>query len=548
MEKKSILTPVLSVVLALVVLGTGLLAAFKGGLFGGKDKEKTEEPKTEFNFDGINNVVDYASNTIDKIEKLANGELETGVSMNLGVEFGDMMLEEMDIDSLGKITLSVDGKVKGSMAANDIAVKYDDSAIISAKTVVDGTTAYFCVPELSDAYVKGDFAEVLKNELSTSEQELSDAMNSEVADKLAEAMKAFDGEKIQEMTNTYLEIIKNNVPEGKSNGKISGDVNGITYEYTKTQYEIHQMDALNMAEGFLNEIKNDNDIKEVYNVIRDQLMTTASSETDGSEQLPEYDEMIQSALDQIAETKKSAAEEPSDDALVFDLVYNNDKVCGLVFTEEEAEMTFVCVDENDKFAIDMIIDTPEETIKMKYSIEGSDGKYTGKLLLDVGGETVSFDYSSDTQVVDEESGAFKGNITVSVTAEGQTAKLSIDSDSTADKVDFKVSASFEGEDLFVLTFDAVETKASDITVPTGTIYDIENEEDMEKYSESCDFEGFEANAKKIIGDKLYMMINEDVFGYDYEKDYENPDSLSKKDAVAPAYDDIEASYEDYIAS
>lgn len=530
MEKKSILTPVLSVVLALVVLGTGLLAAFKGGLFGGKDKDEPEAPKTEFSFDGINNAVDYASNTLDKIEKLANGEIETGVSMNLGVEFGDALIEETELDSLGNILLSVDGKVKGSMAANDIAVKYNDSTVISAKTVVDGSTAYFCVPELNDAYVKGDFSEVLKSELSSSEQELADALSSEAADKLAEAMKAFDGEKIQEMTNTYLEIIRNNVPEGKSNGKISGEVNGIAYEYTKTQYEIHQMDALNMAEDFLNEIKKDDDIREVYNIIRDQLMAAdVSPETDSSE-FPEYDAMIQSALDEIEEAKK----DPSDDALVFDLVYDNDKVCGLVFTEEDTEMTFVCVDEEDKFAIDMIVNSGEETMKMKCSVEGSDGKYTGKLVLDNDGETVSLDYTSDTQVVDEESGAFKGNITVSMTADGQTAKLSIDSDSTADKTDFKVTASFEGEELFVLTFDAVETKASDITVPTGTVYDIENEEDMEKYSESCDFEGFEANAKKILGDELYGLLTEESYGNNYEESYET------------SY--VEMQNQDYIAS
>ena len=77
MEKKSILTPVLCVILSVVLLGSGAIALFKGGVFS-NDKDKlaknNNNDQISIEFEGINNALTYVSNNFSKLEKIAKGE------------------------------------------------------------------------------------------------------------------------------------------------------------------------------------------------------------------------------------------------------------------------------------------------------------------------------------------------------------------------------------------------------------------------------------------------------------------------------------------
>ena len=53
----------------------------------------------------------------------------------------------------------------------------------------------------------------------------------------------------------------------------------------------------------------------------------------------------------------------------------------------------------------------------------------------------------------------------------------------------------------LLTLNGEETDASDITLPSGTIYNF-NEDDLNAYASSCDLEGFLARLEDIFGDGL----------------------------------------------
>ena len=140
----------------------------------------------------------------------------------------------------------------------------------------------------------------------------------------------------------------------------------------------------------------------------------------------------------------------------------------------------------------------------------------------------------DFKVVDEETGAFKGTMRYSMKADEMSASVEFVSKSTAKKTDFEITMDVDGENMMTVTFVGEETKATDVTIPSGQVYDISDEAQMEAYGATVDAEGFTKRLQEILGDDLGAMGS--MGGMGSMEDYED---------MMGDYEDMMGDYEDY---
>ena len=202
------------------------------------DDEKKEEKKTEksvidtdFDFEGFDQATSLAGNAMTTIDDAINGKLDTSVSTDITLSFGEALTSQLGYE-LGEFKLSNNASVKGDKVANDISVSYNDQTAITLNCVVDGETAYLRIPELNDAYIKGDVTQYLEDEMGVSTQA------AELPEELTASLEAFDSEKLNEMLTTYFNILKDNMPEGEKADNISGSINNLTYDYTSKKFTV----------------------------------------------------------------------------------------------------------------------------------------------------------------------------------------------------------------------------------------------------------------------------------------------------------------------
>ncbi len=483
-----------------------------------------------FNFSGLNDVLGYAENSLSTLSDSIQGDINTSVSTDLSVKFGDMINDEIGYD-IGEIAISNNAKVKNNIVANDLSLKYNNKSLASLNCIVDSEgVGYVRIPELSDDYIKADLISLIESEADISIDEM---MNSyEIPEELTDALEKFDEEKITELFETYLGIIEKNVPESQKGDDYSGKINDLEYTYETKEYTITGKIAFDCVSEFLDEVKNDKEIAALWNEIVDMQKQEAAesgyyTDEELEEYYPSFETTIAEYIDNFNDGKDDAYS--TDDVMIIKVFYDDDRVMGFNAEEDGEEFTVAMIDEKTSFGVGFDCDFDEESVKAGFTVEGEDGKYDGEFAIDFTiGEydyytddyeyndyNYSLTFDTDVTIVDEKTGAFKGDINIETSIEGEKIGLSISSDSTAKKSDVTYTAKYNGKDVITIGVVNVITDATNITVPK-VAYDISNETELEEYSKNCDVDGFMENIKDVIGDDLY----EELFGSSYDDDYD----------------------------
>lgn len=527
MKKRSALTPVLSVVLSLLILAAGLIAGIKGGTFS-KDKDETsDKPSGRFEFEGLNDTFAFASASMEKINGIFSGSANVGNFSKLTFTPDQSLLDEMDgseAAGLKSVSVSSDVKVKGESSAADICLDYDGERLVTLNTVYSDNTAYFRVPELNEAYVKGNVEQLITEEIGNYGEEI------EIPEEVQNALNAFDGEKCSRLLNDFLDIVRDGLPEGKNSGETSGKINGISYKYDVVTVEVTEEDVRNISVALIEKFRGDSDVKALYDAFNAAAEERLAENGDvPDEKLPEFDEYCQMLLDLVNEDVSDSSE--SSQSLKFKLFYDGDRLMGFSTSEDDEDITAVIIDNEEEFAVGISgINSDGEETRLDFSVTGKDGDYEGKLNF-VSAEDTDMNFTagfvSDTEEQNVDSGVYKGTLEVYLTSEGHTLKAVIDSDCDTDSSKAAVSVLFDDKQYFTVEFESVITNASDVTLPTGKVYDISNEADMQEYSEGCDLQGFEQYLKDALGEELYDALTDE---------FSQPTEYDEPMIDAPAYD------------
>ncbi len=520
MVKKSMLTPVLAGVLAVTVVGSGAGYYFKFVKDDGGSAKAAKDEKDGGKSASL--TIDQAASNIeaqlDKAQQIAKGELEGGYSMELSYAPGSA---EPDIKP---ISMTVDAKQKDKLSAVDYNMKYDSQSLITLNAVYDNEseTVYVKVPELSDAYLTAtaeDIQSAMKDSLSGSSFEVTeDTPDTSSID----ALENVDFDALFTDIESYGDTIKDNAPAATDGANRRVEQGGKSVELTTKAYAVTYDDFVKVINAVSDKWKADETMK---SFIVDSL---------GSDE-EEYNNMWQSMLENTNGTGETVN---------IEIYYNGDEVQGFsVKNPEEGgtpeEVYAICASTDDAYIVDWSF----------MEDDGTGMTAAGALTLD--GDTldgsISFvSYTEDYRAYDYESPdaelpIMQETVTftcdqVTATDDSLTGTMKITADdgemvytfnNSGESFDMSFSMKADGEDFGTVSMKGQTTDASDITVPTGTMYNMADEAGMDSYLEGCDVEGWQASVKSIVGDELY----DEIFGsqdnydmsdyddYDYSQDY-----------------------------
>ncbi len=513
MVKNKVLTPVLAGVLGLSIAGSGIGYYLVNKDGGSKDGTLREQK--------INQVAENINNTVDKAEKIIKGELDYAYDADVTVSFGDGLAELTGGQSFDDIKVSTSSKQKGDNTEADVTLFYGDNSVVSVNAFYqrgDNDTAYFQIPELSSAYLKADKATAQQYLEQEAGVDLDEIMSS------AETID-FDAQAFVDSLDDYAQVVKDNFPEVKEEGKKEGDIDGIEYSYTTESYDITEKDAQNMVKAVLEKVKTDENIKKLY----DQAAESAGEEVDA----PSFEEAIDEMLEEV---NTDIGEEVSDESIELTTYNDGDDIVGfkLVPNIEDAdfELDFVTISTDEAEAIDLTIDIGgEASFTMKGSITEEDDALNGEYVMNLdAGEYVSAEATYTVDNVKAVDDAFTGSMRIDAKMNSGDQDISgwveIISDSNADKTDVKFIVGYNGSEMVTVAVEGKKTEASDVTIPgsDAQVYNALDEEELNKYLEGCDVEGFQEHVKSALGEELYALIESSTSsGFDDDYDYDDYD-------------------------
>lgn len=541
MLKKSILTPVLSGVLAVTVVGSGAYyfvnqknadkddesssqSQDKDGKKKGSDSIELKVSDEELQkgldkaTDKIEVVKSSVADQVETVTKAVSGDLDFAYNASLTVTPGEMLTQEADIKS---IALNVAAKQKGDAAQLTLEGQYGGQTLATANIIGDrsGGNVYAQVPELSDTYVSVSLEQLKtmaenavqapmqaytqKSAEAIAEQQGGDIDESNVKvpdyNALIEALESVDQEALEQDIAEYAQTIAENFPEGKDAEATKGEVDGVSYELTTKTYDVTEADAMKITKAVIEKAKDDTLIKDFLDneTIKEFTLSDSSAFVAG------LDEML-------AEMEDNSVDE-SGEVVSFDVMFDSEGAIAGFKMENDGEGIYaVSTAVGDDYVVDMKFNGGSDAdMTVAGVIKNENDTLNGSIKMDNKTSSGEGDYNmvfalKDVKTTDN---VMSGTVSFDATANGKTVGLVFTSNSTADKTDFVFSSSMDGKSIFDIAFTLEQTDASDIAVPSDAIaIDLESGEGTDKYAATLDIQGFQDHLKDVLGEELFGKI------------------------------------------
>jgi len=502
MVKSSVLTPILSGVLAVSVAGSGAFIAIDQMKKSDKASESNNKAIVhEVKNTAVKHVEDKINAALDTAEQAIKGELDFAYDTNIEFEFGDAFTDELGT-SVKPFTLKTKTAQKGGLSKASLTAEYGGERLATGDLIADNENGvvYLRCAELNEDYLccsKADFENYYNQLLSSSGAGVNmmsaSTLKAPKFNELKEVIDNIDYEALYDDFAGYVEAVKDALPEGKEKDNISGDINGYEYDYAVKTVEITGKVVQNVVAAVVDRAADDAFLKDYVS----QMGVDANS----------YDKMIESLRNEYS---KVSDEELVKSYVTFDVYYDNDNPTGFnIKLDNGGFIKLILMDEEDAVGIDFKFEESNAKVTVKGAFGTEDNIINGSLnasFAEKNKEIGSFDLTiEDLQEVGDN---FSGKINLSVENEDREMFAgSIVSNSTEDTVDITIKASAEGKDLGTLKITGESTDASDFSLPSGKTYNPLNKDEMEAYMKNCDTEGFMNNIKSVIGEDVFKEID-----------------------------------------
>lgn len=519
MIKNKVLTPVLSGVLAVSVVGSGV-----GYYFVNKgEPEKTMDTMKV----SMTQVEQTVNTTMDDVQKAVNGKLDFAYDADLKITVGNSEAMKNSGVQVQPIEVSTKVRQKGQNSSAEIAAKYNGSTLATLETVYarDSKTGYVRIPELSSAYIKATEADIQKlvddaqkkyaskyqlkldtnqRQTKTNQNRIADIKPKEKFDvnKIKEMLpdlSALDSKKVEEKLNKWVEIVKGKITEKADNGTVSGDIEGNSYSYKVKTYSISGKQAQEAILAVLDDIAADKDIKKVFDDFYAK-QPEANKKASGIKSFAELIAKMKSELKMDASQQNKVAS--------LDVYYDGNEPAGAAFSfDGKTYAKAVIINKSDVNAIDAFI--TDNNGKANFTVKGSsklaDGKVSGKYTLDCKGKNsnnTNVSLTLDKVVVKDKT--FSGTVTLdfkasSATGSNKSGSFKISGTADEDKKDLKINISANGINVLTVDFKMNKTKATDVSIPTTNVFTVDQ---LDAYRATCDIEGFKQNISSALGINL----------------------------------------------
>ena len=377
MVKSSVLTPVLSGVLAVTVAGSGVLYVFDK-----KDKDKEAETKSKASESNstFNRVKEKMVATADKVEKAINGELDFAYSGKVELEFGPAFTKELGFEVK---PLAVEAKTmqKSGLTGANIAATYGSDTLASLDLTIDNQNKVYYIkcPELNDAFLTGSSDEItnyLQEYASKSGVDLSKlnsltaglgnnalatGANNMDANQIKDVLGDIDFEALTNDLEEYVKAIEDAVPDGTEKGNVSGDIKGYAYDYTVKTIDVTGQVILDIVNAVADKAAGD------------QLLKDYAAQ--GGVSAEDYDKMINQLKESLSKTTGT-----DNDKTLFtiDLYSLDGEEKGFALDMgQTGVIKMVAIDDGTVFALDMDASFQGSNVKLNGAFDSSNDEING---------------------------------------------------------------------------------------------------------------------------------------------------------------------------
>ena len=488
---KNILKKTTAAVLSSSMILTGASTVFAAGSY-----QETARTSLDALVSSITAMTDDYAKSMDKAFAGSNGKMTLTVEDTGKVVLGSL-LGQQDMTWLQDLTMDMKVSVKDGTEAINSTILLNGEKLCDLNVYEDLSEMkqYIQIPEVSDAYLSVDPA----GSADETTQEFMQGYMNALSD-ITSVMP--DTETISTLFDRYGNLVIGNMEEGTETEE-SVSVEGISEDCTVYEGIVTGDSARSMMEEILTTAKDDKEIKGLFDLWNQ-----------GEDQYASY----QSGIDDLLNDLKSAEAEDSESTSFSEKLWVNseDKVVGREFgindgTDYQPVFTLKTPSEDGQTALLLEFGADDSYITLTGTGSSTDGLWNGDYILAVD-HTEAMDIGvTDLELKPEKVGYYNGTFTVSF-PEAQTedenadvssmlsgfsAVIKMDSDAATESSSMELSVLASGVSLATLSITGGYGEGAEIPDLTnlGTVYAVDNEEEMTEYVKNADWSVITENMK-----------------------------------------------------
>lgn len=348
------------------------------------------------------------------------------------------------INNINEIAVGGNASVKGDVLSGSCFASLNGENIISGDIALDYENFdYFLrVPELTEQWLCMELGETMS--------EISDI--TPYYDVMKNPTDYISPEQLEDMIIRYTNVWNQSVEDIEIEKKESIDICDITVDYTVLSVELTESDLVDIAGNFIEEIKNDDVLKNIA-----VSLDVCTEEEWASE------------LDELLEELENEDTSNNDVELTVDTYVDpNGDIRGMrFFVEDEGDIFFAFGKDGDDVRGEFSVSEDNEKLfSAELYADENDNKYNGNIDFtycdyDDVIETISVEFT-DYEVVNEENGFFNADVTFVIP---DIDPIAIDFSSDGNSQDISYNINFDGKDYGTVILSMSVNDGADVEIP-----------------------------------------------------------------------------------
>lgn len=347
------------------------------------------------------------------------------------------------INNINEIAVGGNTGVKGDVLSGDFFASLNGENLISGDIALDYENFdYFLrVPELTEQWLCLSMGEMMSEDNMTA-----------IENVMKNPTDYISPEQLEDMIIRYTDVWNQSVEDIEIEKKESVDICDITVDYTVLSVELSESDLVDIAGKFIEEMKNDNVLKNI--AVSLDICT---------------EEEWVSELDGILEELENEDTSNNDVQLTVDTYVDpNGDIRGMkFFVEDEGEIFFAAGKDGDNVRGEFSVsENNEKMFSAELYADENDNKYSGNIDFTVYDseetEQISVEFT-DYEVVNEENGFFNADITLVIP---DIDPIAIDFSSDGNSQDISYNINFDGKDYGTVILSMSTSDGADVSVPS----------------------------------------------------------------------------------
>lgn len=319
------------------------------------------------------------------------------------IGFSADLAEPYDFNGVNieNISGNIDFTYNPEIIGEDIALSVNNTDVFDVDAVISiaENTMFMKIAGLSDDFINMD---------------LDDTYGLNLSDTISgtNIYKIYEPEKLEESINRYGDVLISYLAE---NGKISiekaceGTAADVSYRYNKIEIEINEKILDEACLKVLEELKNDSEIKEIYNSYADIYSETSYDE------IEDYDTAIDEMISDMQSDLESADENETGIVAVY--VDANGTVRGHQIYDDEFSIGYSVAKDGNSYGIEFSVNDDGSEDYIKINAAENNGAYTGVCnIADSDEDTIISIGFENLKIEDEEKGLASGSLSMDLSS------------------------------------------------------------------------------------------------------------------------------------